>query len=54
MIGGLIVGVAESLGATFLPFIGADLRVVIPILVTLVVLLVRPVGLFGTRTVVKL
>ncbi len=54
MIGGLIVGVAESLGATFLPFIGADLRVVIPILVTLLVLLVRPVGLFGTRTVVKL
>ncbi|WP_037471265.1 branched-chain amino acid ABC transporter permease [Sinorhizobium fredii] len=54
MIGGLIVGVAESLGATFLPFIGADLRVVIPIFVTLIVLLVRPVGLFGTRTVVKL
>ncbi|ASY66488.1 High-affinity branched-chain amino acid transport system permease protein LivH (plasmid) [Sinorhizobium sojae CCBAU 05684] len=54
MIGGLIVGVAESVGAAFLPFIGADLRVVIPIIVALLVLLVRPVGLFGTRTVVKL
>jgi branched-chain amino acid transport system permease protein len=53
MLGGLIVGVAESLGGTFLPFIGADLRVVIPIVVTLAVLLVRPVGLFGTRMVVK-
>ncbi|MCG5478657.1 branched-chain amino acid ABC transporter permease [Sinorhizobium alkalisoli] len=54
MIGGLIVGVVESVGAAFLPFIGADLRVVIPIIVALVVLLVRPIGLFGTRTVVKL
>ncbi|PSH70099.1 branched-chain amino acid ABC transporter permease [Phyllobacterium brassicacearum] len=53
LVGGLIVGVAESLGATFLPFIGADLRVVIPIAVTLVILLVRPVGLFGSSTVVK-
>ncbi|SJM29346.1 branched-chain amino acid ABC transporter permease [Mesorhizobium delmotii] len=53
VLGGLLVGVAESLGATFLPFIGADLRVVIPIAVTLAILLVRPAGLFGTATVVK-
>ena len=40
--GGLLIGVAESLGATFLPFIGAELRLCIPIAVALVVLLACP------------
>ncbi len=52
--GGLLVGVAESLGATYLPFIGADLRIAVPIILTLLILLVKPVGLFGTAKVTKL
>jgi branched-chain amino acid transport system permease protein len=54
IIGGLLEGVAESLGASFLPFIGADLRIVVPIALTLSILLVKPVGLFGSIKVTKL
>ncbi|UUZ72772.1 hypothetical protein LP415_04030 [Polaromonas sp. P1(28)-8] len=43
----------ESVGATFLTFIGAELRLVIPIAVTLIVLLFRPTGLFGQKMVVR-
>ncbi|MGO4568893.1 branched-chain amino acid ABC transporter permease [Rhizobium sp. 2YAF20] len=52
--GGLIVGVAESLGASYLSFIGADMRIAVPIVLTLVILLVKPVGLFGSYKVTKL
>jgi branched-chain amino acid transport system permease protein len=52
--GGLLVGVAESLGAAYLPFIGADLRIAVPILLTLAILLIKPVGLFGSTKVIKL
>ncbi len=52
--GGLIVGVAESLGASYLSFIGADMRIAVPIALTLLILLVKPVGLFGSYKVTKL
>jgi branched-chain amino acid transport system permease protein len=54
VLGGLLVGVAESLVAAFVPFIGADLRIAVPIILTLVILLIKPVGLFGSRKVIKL
>ncbi len=54
IVGGLLVGVAESLGASYLPFIGADMRIAVPIVLTLVILLVKPVGLFGSFKVTKL
>lgn len=54
VISGLLVGVAESLGASYLAFIGADLRIAVPILLTLLILLVKPVGLFGSQKVIKL
>lgn len=53
IIGGLLVGVVESVGATFLSFVGAELRLAIPIVVTLVVLFIRPAGLFGRQLVVR-
>lgn len=50
--GALIIGVAEALTATyqaeFAPFLGANFSQVVPYVVMLVVLLVRPYGLFGT------
>ncbi len=50
--GGLIVGVAESLAAGYsgaLEFLGGGFGAVIPYAVMLLVLLVRPAGLFGTK-----
>ncbi|HSV35588.1 MAG TPA: branched-chain amino acid ABC transporter permease [Ramlibacter sp.] len=53
VVGGLLIGVVESVGATFLTFIGSELRLLIPIAVTLLVLLFRPAGLFGQKMVVR-
>lgn len=53
VLGGLLIGVVESVGATFLSFIGSELRLLIPIVVTLIVLLFRPAGLFGQKMVVR-
>ncbi|MBV8835136.1 MAG: branched-chain amino acid ABC transporter permease [Alphaproteobacteria bacterium] len=53
IVGGLIVGVAESLSATFLPFIGNELKVGVPFAVMALILLARPQGLFGTTAVIR-
>lgn len=50
--GGLIVGVAESLFAgynTSLAFLGGGFSIVVPYVVMMLVLIVRPAGLFGTK-----
>ena len=52
IIGGLVVGVAESLAqgyATDLAFLGSGFHGVMPYVVMVAVLLVRPSGLFGAR-----
>jgi branched-chain amino acid transport system permease protein len=46
ILGGLIVGLAESLGVVL---VGAQYRAAISFLVLIAVLLVRPAGLFGSR-----
>lgn len=51
VIGGLIVGVAETLAGAYVGFIGSDLKVGVPLVIILVVLLVRPQGLFGRPVV---
>jgi branched-chain amino acid transport system permease protein len=53
IVGGLVVGVAESLCATFVGFIGTDLKVGVPFALMAMILLVRPQGLFGTTAVVR-
>ncbi len=53
IIGGLILGVAESVGTTFIKAIGADLRLAIPFLLMIVVLAVRPQGLFSRSTITR-
>jgi branched-chain amino acid transport system permease protein len=55
VVGGLIIGIAEVLTAGYqhdvLPFLPSGFASVMPWVVMLVVLLVRPYGLFGTREV---
>lgn len=48
-----IIGVLENLAAVYVPFIGHDLKVAVPFLLIFVVLVVRPQGLFGRKTVVR-
>ena len=49
VVGGWIIGVAETLAGTYVDFIGSDLKILVPLVIILVVLLFRPTGLFGSR-----
>ena len=51
VVGGLLLGVALNLLGTYVNFVGADLRLPAALAVILVVLLLRPAGLFGHRVV---
>jgi branched-chain amino acid transport system permease protein len=53
VVGGLLLGVALNLLGTYVDWVGAELRLPAALLVILVVLLVRPAGLFGKPTVKK-
>jgi branched-chain amino acid transport system permease protein len=45
--GGILLGVGLNLIGEYIDFVGADLRLPVALLVILIVLLVRPAGLFG-------
>jgi branched-chain amino acid transport system permease protein len=53
VVGGLLLGVALNLLGTYVDFIGVELRLPAALLLILVVLLVRPSGLFGKPEVKK-
>jgi branched-chain amino acid transport system permease protein len=56
LIGGLVIGVAESLADGYqdqLIFLGRGFGAVVPYVVMIAVLLVRPSGLFGTRELTR-
>ncbi len=52
---GLVIGVAESLTRAYqpivAPFLGTNVDVVVPYVIMVLVLMIRPTGLFGTREV---
>jgi branched-chain amino acid transport system permease protein len=48
-----LIGVLENLAAVYVPFIGYDLKVAVPFILIFVVLIVRPQGLFGRKSVVR-
>lgn len=52
VVGGLIVGVTENLVGTYVWFIGTELKLTVALAIIIVVLVVKPSGLFG-RTLVK-
>ncbi len=53
VIGGWIIGVTEQLAGHYVDFIGADLKILVPLAIIIAVLLVRPTGLFGSREVAR-
>ncbi|MDP9465294.1 MAG: branched-chain amino acid ABC transporter permease, partial [Actinomycetota bacterium] len=51
VVGGLLVGVVETFTPALFTFVGSELSLVMVLLVILIVLYVRPQGLFGTKRV---
>ncbi len=47
IVGGLLIGLAQVLCVAYLPALGSDLQVVIPLVVLVGVLAIKPEGLFG-------
>jgi branched-chain amino acid transport system permease protein len=53
IVGGWIIGISETLAGYYVDFIGADLKILVPLGIILVVLMIRPSGLFGSREVAR-
>jgi branched-chain amino acid transport system permease protein len=51
VVGGLLVGVIENLVGTYVKFIGTELKLTVALAIILVVLVVKPSGLFGRAAV---
>ena len=51
VIGGFLVGILENLIGTYVPFVGTDLKLTVALALIMLVLLLRPNGLFGRRVV---
>jgi branched-chain amino acid transport system permease protein len=51
VLGGVLIGVVENLVASYVHFVGPDLKQAVALVILLVVLMVRPSGLFGTQRV---
>jgi branched-chain amino acid transport system permease protein len=51
VVGGLVLGVLLNLVGTYVHWVGGELRLAVALAIILGVLLVRPSGLFGSRTV---
>lgn len=47
------IGVVENLAAAYVHVIGNDLKIIVPFLAMLIILIVRPQGLFGRKVVVR-
>lgn len=53
VVGGAVVGVSQSLSTAYLPSLGADLQIIVPLLLIVAVLIAKPEGLFGKAVVVR-
>ena len=51
VVGGFLVGVLENLIGAYVPFVGTDLKLTVALALIMLVLLLRPNGLFGRRVV---
>jgi branched-chain amino acid transport system permease protein len=53
VVAAFIIGVAENLAGAYIPFIGNDLKIAVPLILMIIILIVRPQGLFGRKVVVR-
>ena len=51
VLGGFIVGVVENLAGTYIPVVGAELKLPIALCLIVIVLVFKPTGLFGRKIV---
>jgi branched-chain amino acid transport system permease protein len=51
--GGFLVGVAENLIGTYIPFVGSELKLTVALVLIVGVLMVKPGGLFGRVSVTR-
>ena len=47
------IGVVENLAGAYVDFIGDDLKIAVPFVAVIVILIVRPQGLFGRKVTVR-
>src|ERR1700739_3303713 len=52
-VGGFAMGIIGNLAGTFIPYIGRELKLTIALVLIVAVLMVRPSGVFGRHTVVR-
>lgn len=57
VVAGLVIGIAESLTRSYqseyAPWLGANVDIIVPYLILVLALMVRPYGLFGTKEVTR-
>lgn len=53
VVGGLVVGVAENLVGVYVHSVGSDLKVLVPLGLLVLVLMIKPEGLFGRKASVR-
>lgn len=51
VVGGAIVGISQALSMAYLPWLGSDLQIMLPLLLIVAVLIAKPEGLFGSTVV---
>ncbi|CAN5226050.1 branched-chain amino acid ABC transporter permease [soil metagenome] len=53
VVAGWFIGIVENLAGAYIGFIGDDLKIAVPFVAMLIILIVRPQGLFGRKVVVR-
>lgn len=53
VVGAAVVGISQSLSMAYLPWLGSDLQILVPLLLIVAVLIAKPEGLFGTTVVAR-
>jgi branched-chain amino acid transport system permease protein len=52
VVGGLVIGITENMAAGYLdPYVGGGTKDIVPYVLMIVVLMIRPEGMFGRRRI---